>query len=945
MLLRSAPAASGTGGMTLTASKCGVLILALLLTVPSLMMLAPAPHQKASVAAEPPTYGRDSRDTLVKNWSIVVAIEYEPSINQVLDMEGALKRGSQYLYDVTDGQFRYAHADIWTHGKNFNDPNTQIQVLDSGVNYRANADRGGIAIQGGHVRLGKTFYGMLWNNAYGGMAIAHEWAHYGLYLPDEYVDVQQGQYLVSVPWCNNCLMSNNTDVVNDTEFCTIDNHNKTNTHAEAQSCWEQIKAHYPSTNMPATHAAIIQDGPYYAPGAEMTFTVHYPDLYINPSDISMTPSNPKEGDTVTLTAKVHNKDSILYSKTVDVEFFDGPTVNGDVIATKTISLSGQEYDTVTTSWVATGGYRDIYVSVDPNNQILEWEDYSNNTANATFHVLAKPVIKAGLKDQTTDENKVISLNLKPFESDVESADKNLRWSVTDYDPSFISTIQGQNSLEDIINITPVPYKSGKTAITFTLTDGDGMYTSKAINLTWREVNFPPLLGEINLTSDRVYRTTPVQISFNGTDPEDQVPLLTPTLEVKPSSDSMWATLAPTFDGNVWKATFTPAAAAKTGYYDVKARLTDTGSLTGETYLNHTLQVLDSPPLVTRLDPNGNVAYRGIALNLTVEGNDAEEDNEALKVEVQYLPTNGQVWVAGGTFNHNTGKYQNDKWTIPLIAAADATLGLCDVRVRLNDSVGPGQWKYINGTITIKDAPPVVTKFTSDSPIVYRTATVNLTIEGKDFETATDKLTLILEYTIGSSDDWQPLPPSQVKVTYDTQWKQWTATYTPKKEATVGTYHLRASLKDTDNVVGLPADLKDGLQVKDNPPKVKFTAKTSVKTGDVVTFDAKDTTDVEDNSIYLKYEWDFKDGGKGKDSRVSHAFNKAGLYEVTLTVTDKDGVTSTAKTTITVAQGSVIGGGSGLGMILIAVVVVVIVIVLVVLMLLMKKKGMGPFKAK
>ena len=934
--------------MTVTASKCTVLILTLILTVPTFMMLASTPHRQAFVAAEPPTdpaYGRDSRDNVVKNWSIVVAIEYEPSINQVLDIEGALRRGSQYLYDVTDGQFRYAHADIWTHGKNFNDPSTQIQFLDSGVNYRANADRGGIAIQGAHVRLGKTFFGMLWNNSYGGMAIAHEWAHYGLYSPDEYVDVQQGQYLVSVPWCNNCLMSNNTDVVNDTEFCTIDNHNKTNSHAEPQSCWEQIKAHYPTTNMPATHAAIVQNGPFYAPGAEMTFTVHYPDLYISPSDISMSPTNPKEGDTVTLTAKVHNKDSILYSKTVDIKFYDGPIIDDKEIVTKTISLSGQPYDTVTTSWVATGGYRNIYVTVDPNNQILEWEDYTNNTANNTFHVLAKPAIKSGLKDQTTDENKVISLNLKSYESDVESADKNLLWSVTYYDPTFISSIQGQNSLEDVINITPVIYKSGKTTIALSLTDGDGMSTSKDINLTWKEVNFPPLLGEINLTRDWVYRTMPVQISFNGTDPEDLVPLLTPTLEVKPSADLMWATLAPTFDGNVWKATYTPAASAKLGYYDVRAKLTDTGTLTGETYLNHTLQVLDSPPTVTSIYPTGTVAFRGIALNLTVEGSDAEEENDALKVELQYLPTNSQVWAIGGTFNHNTGKYQNGKWTVPFTAAADATLGPCDVRVRLNDSNGPGQWKYVNGTITLKDAPPVVTKFTSDSPTVYRTSTVNLTVEGRDFETSTDKLTLIIEYSIGASDDWQPLPPSQVKVTYDTQWKQWTAVYTPKTDAKAGNYHLRASFRDSDNALGLPLDLKDGLQVKDNPPKVKFTARTSVKTGEVVTFDAKDTTDVEDNNIYMKYAWDFKDGGKGTSSRVSHAFNKAGLYEVTLTVTDKDGVTSNSKTTVTVAQGNVIVGGNGLGMVLIAVIVVVIVVVLVVLMLVMKKKGMGPFKAK
>jgi surface-anchored protein len=240
---------------------------------------------------------------------------------------------------------------------------------------------------------------------------------------------------------------------------------------------------------------------------------------------------------------------------------------------------------------------------------------------------------------------------------------------------------------------------------------------------------------------------------------------------------------------------------------------------------------------------------------------------------------------------------------------------------------------------------VVSKFVADSPDVLRGRTVNLTVLGSDFENPTDKLVLKLEYVIGGSTDWESLPSAQTKVTYDAKLKLWNVVYTPTKDNYLGIYHIRASLKDLDNTNGPSGDLQGNLLVNNNPPKVKFTAKTSVTTGEVVTFDGRDTTDPEDLVTYLKFEWDFKDGGKATSSRVSHAFNNPGTYEVTVKVTDRDGGVSTAKTTVTVTKGSVLGPGGGLGLAIIAGIVVLVVVVVVIMLLVLRKKQKGPFKKR
>ena len=61
---------------------------------------------------------------------------------------------------------------------------------------------------------------------------------------------------------------------------------------------------------------------------------------------------------------------------------------------------------------------------------------------------------------------------------------------------------------------------------------------------------------------------------------------------------------------------------------------------------------------------------------------------------------------------------------------------------------------------------------------------------------------------------------------------------------------------------------------------------------------------DDNNI-ASYYWDFV-GSSSSASNVSHTFNDPGTYDVTLTVTDQQGLVDSATLTITVTEGSIAG---------------------------------------
>ena len=83
---------------------------------------------------------------------------------------------------------------------------------------------------------------------------------------------------------------------------------------------------------------------------------------------------------------------------------------------------------------------------------------------------------------------------------------------------------------------------------------------------------------------------------------------------------------------------------------------------------------------------------------------------------------------------------------------------------------------------------------------------------------------------------------------------------------------------------------------DGIPEAIVSYPAAVGVGQNVTFDASKSVDV---GFIVSYEWSFGDGTNGTGPVVSHAYDKGGTYQVTLNVTNDEGVSSLKTFTITV----------------------------------------------
>jgi PKD repeat protein len=85
-----------------------------------------------------------------------------------------------------------------------------------------------------------------------------------------------------------------------------------------------------------------------------------------------------------------------------------------------------------------------------------------------------------------------------------------------------------------------------------------------------------------------------------------------------------------------------------------------------------------------------------------------------------------------------------------------------------------------------------------------------------------------------------------------------------------------------------------------PPTANFTWSPQIpKVGESVTFDA--SLSLPSYGIIVSYEWSFGDGGKATGEIVSHIYNSAGTYLVTLNITDAEGLWDIEQKQIQVVQ--------------------------------------------
>ena len=107
-----------------------------------------------------------------------------------------------------------------------------------------------------------------------------------------------------------------------------------------------------------------------------------------------------------------------------------------------------------------------------------------------------PTITGTIPSQTKDEDAAAwSLDLTPYEKDVEDSGADLVWSVSGVNTSLIAA-DITDVDEDVLTINPVPNAHGTDDIILTLRDSGGLTATQTVTITLKEQNDAPVVADI-----------------------------------------------------------------------------------------------------------------------------------------------------------------------------------------------------------------------------------------------------------------------------------------------------------------------------------------------------------------------------------------------------------------------------------------------------------------
>ncbi|MDD4899880.1 MAG: Ig-like domain-containing protein, partial [Candidatus Omnitrophica bacterium] len=397
-----------------------------------------------------------------------------------------------------------------------------------------------------------------------------------------------------------------------------------------------------------------------------------------------------------------------------------------------------------------------------------------------------------------------------------------------------------------LNYAPTANYNGPDSFTFKANDGLADSNTATVTITINAINDTPYANEQSVNTDE---DTPVAITLSATDADGDN--LTYSVVTNPSNGSLTGTAA--------NLTYTPNNKYKgTDSFSFKANdgHLDSNTATVSINVRHTNHRPNSHNQSVNTDEDTPVA-------ITLSATDADGDN--LTYSVVTNPSNGSLTgtAANLTYTPSESFYGDDSFTFK---ASDGQLESDPATVSI-------KVKHVNHAPVSQSQSVNVRKNTP------KTITLKATDKDKD------SLTYIV-LTNPASGTLSGTAPD--------------LTYTPNTDY-IGddsfTFKANDGALDSDSATVT-------LHVK-LPPKAKISIETPAPTtGSAVKFNAANSE--ADGADIASYNWNFGDGTSSAAANPDHTFRNSPwwqdkTYEVTLTVTDSNGITDSTSSTVNVSK--------------------------------------------
>ncbi|MEM2870492.1 MAG: PKD domain-containing protein [Thermoplasmata archaeon] len=230
--------------------------------------------------------------------------------------------------------------------------------------------------------------------------------------------------------------------------------------------------------------------------------------------------------------------------------------------------------------------------------------------------------------------------------------------------------------------------------------------------------------------------------------------------------------------------------------------------TARAVMNLTWTPVNDPPVVTGLDRISPVVERTKGVKIIVYGSDPDNAGPELSLGFEYRLAGGS-WTSGDF----EWSFVTNRWELLFVPPAKCPLGQADVRARLRDGEGWGEWTIASGLVEVANAPPRVDAVRPSAPTVRRLQPLVLTVEGADPENPLELLTCELELRHRDEPFWSRLTGAEL------DGRSWRLTFTPSARASLGPYDVRARLRDADGMSGRWREAWEAFSVENAMPSV------------------------------------------------------------------------------------------------------------------------------